>query len=99
LVLTETSQIEALADPVNLPEFVELSIEGQEAGTSLHVSDLHLPEGIELLTHAEITLVTFQEEKEEKIIPVVAEGEEGETAEGEAAAPAEGEASEEKPAE
>ena len=47
------------APATSIPEHVEVSIEGVEAGTALHVSDLSLPAGVEL--DPETVIVAVQE--------------------------------------
>ena len=39
--------------PGNLPEFIEVDLKDLEAGQSIHVSQLKLPEGVELVAHGE----------------------------------------------
>ncbi|NMG73599.1 50S ribosomal protein L25/general stress protein Ctc [Aromatoleum diolicum] len=39
--------------PANLPEYVEVDLKDLEAGQSMHVSQLTLPEGVELAQHGE----------------------------------------------
>jgi large subunit ribosomal protein L25 len=36
--------------PANLPEFIEVDVSGLELDKSIHLSDLKLPEGVELTT-------------------------------------------------
>ena len=49
------------APATSIPEHVEVSIEGVEAGTSLHVSDLSLPAGVEVELDPETVVVSVQE--------------------------------------
>ena len=67
------------APATSIHEHVEVSIEGVEAGTALHVSDLSLPAGVEVELDPETVVVSVQE----------AAAEEAEEAEGEADAAAE----------
>ena len=51
--------------PGNLPEFIEVDLKDLEAGQSIHVSQLKLPEGVELVAHVEgdpvvATALTFK---------------------------------------
>lgn len=39
--------------PGNLPEFIEVDLKDLESGQSIHVSQLKLPEGVELVAHGE----------------------------------------------
>jgi large subunit ribosomal protein L25 len=48
--------IEILADPANIPNHVDVDVSHLAMGHSLHVRDLKLPEGIEVLSDEDITL-------------------------------------------
>src|SRR3954451_4978172 len=50
LVVTENSTVQVEALATNIPERIEVSVEGAEIGTQIHASDLVLPEGTSLLT-------------------------------------------------
>jgi large subunit ribosomal protein L25 len=54
LVTQELNTIEVEADVSSIPEQIEVSVEGLEAGTQIHASDVPLPEGTTLRTDAEI---------------------------------------------
>ncbi len=49
------SEIEIVCLPKDLPEFLELDVEDLKIGDSLHLSDIKMPEGVEIvaLTHGE----------------------------------------------
>ena len=68
-----------------IPEHLEVSIEGVEAGTALHVTDLQLPAGVEVELDPETVVVSVQEAAEEA-------EEDAEAVVAESAAPAEGDA-------
>ena len=70
------------APATSIPEHLEVSIEGLEVGSAVHVSDLQLPAGVEVELDPETVIVSIQE----------AAAEEAEEAEGEAEAAAEGDA-------
>jgi len=53
LVTQDLSTIELEADALNIPESIEFSIEGIEAGTQISAGSLTLPEGSELKTNPE----------------------------------------------
>ncbi|MFI9386335.1 50S ribosomal protein L25/general stress protein Ctc [Kutzneria sp. NPDC052558] len=53
LVTQELSTIQVEADALNLPEHIEVSIAGKEAGTQIHAADIALPEGTSLVTDGE----------------------------------------------
>jgi large subunit ribosomal protein L25 len=57
LVNQELNTIEVEADVSSIPEQIEVSVEGLEAGTQIHASDVPLPEGTTLRTDAEILVV------------------------------------------
>jgi large subunit ribosomal protein L25 len=70
-------QIPLEADATNIPQAIDLDVEGLEVGQAIHASDLKLPEG-----------VTLQVEPDTLVLAVIAqqgaeepEGEEGEAAE------------------
>lgn len=48
-----TNEIDVQCLPGNLPEFVEVDLSALEAGQSVHVSQLNLPAGVELVQHGE----------------------------------------------
>ena len=57
LVTQELNTIEVEADVSSIPEQIEVSVEGLEAGTQIHASDVPLPEGTTLRTDADILVV------------------------------------------
>ena len=59
LVDQQTMTLTVSADATALPEFVELSIQGKRAGSSLHASDVKLPSGTELAQDPEHVIVAF----------------------------------------
>jgi len=81
--------------PANIPESIEVDVTGLTMGDSLHLSEVKLPEGVEVLSEADFTVLTIVSSKMAEIEieeEVEEEPEEGvEAAEGEAA---EGEADE-----
>ena len=54
LVTQELNTIEVEADVSNIPEQIEVSVEGFAPGTQIHASDVTLPEGTTLRTDPEI---------------------------------------------
>jgi large subunit ribosomal protein L25 len=89
------TEVEVTCLPKDLPEYFELDIAELELNEMLHLSDLKVPDGVEIveLTHGEERdqpVVSIHVIKaapiEEDIVEEAAEGEEGEAAEGEAAA-------------
>jgi large subunit ribosomal protein L25 len=57
LVNQELNTIEVEADVSNIPEQIEVSVEGFAPGTQIHASDVTLPEGTTLRTDADILVV------------------------------------------
>jgi large subunit ribosomal protein L25 len=57
LVVTENTTVSIEAEATNIPEWLELSIEGVAVGTQIHASDLILPEGSTLLTDGDNLIV------------------------------------------
>ena len=107
LVVTEHATVQVEAEATNIPERIEVSVEGAPIGTQIHASDLTLPEGTTLLTDpASLVVNVTQAQTAEQLEAELAEAEAEagivheeaeeavEAAEGEAAAegePAEGE--------
>jgi large subunit ribosomal protein L25 len=64
-------EIECLAS--QLPEFINIELSGLVKGTSLHVSDLKLPEGIKAVRHGTlnpvVVAVTVPKEEVEEVAP------------------------------
>ena len=103
LVVTENTTISLEAEATNIPEWIEVSIEGADIGTQILAGQLTLPEGSTLLTDDETLIVNITnaptaEEVEAELEEAEAEaGIEREEhlepeVEGEAAAEGEGEA-------
>ena len=94
------TEIEIISLPKNLPEYLEIDAENLHLGESLHLSDIQLPEGVEIvaLTHVEETehddhdlgvlsiVKTRAEEEISDEAPEAPESEEGEEGEDEAEA-------------
>ncbi|MEU1992823.1 50S ribosomal protein L25/general stress protein Ctc [Nocardia gamkensis] len=81
LVTQEATTVSVLADALKLPESIEVSVEGIEAGTQITAGELQLPEGVELAADAETLIVNVIAAPAAE--PV--EGEETAEAEGESA--------------
>lgn len=78
LVVNEISTVKLEADALNLPEQIEVSIEGAEPGTQITAADVQLPTGATLQDDPELLLVNV-------VAAPTAAAMEGESAEGEAA--------------
>ncbi len=55
IVSRNLTEIEVSCLPKNLPEFIEIDISALELGSSLHLSDITLPKGVELAHAADTT--------------------------------------------
>ena len=89
LVITENDRLSVLADATRLPDRLEVSIEGLEAGSRVSAADVTLPEGVELAADPEtVVAMVAAAPTEEQMAGETAEAAE-EPAEGaeEAAAP------------
>jgi large subunit ribosomal protein L25 len=85
-------ELEVECLPRAIPEFVEVDVSALEVGQSIHVSDLRLPDGVEVKTDPTLpvaSVVLPAAEVEATPVETVVEGEVPEGAEA-AAAPAEG---------
>jgi large subunit ribosomal protein L25 len=100
LVVTENTTVSVEAEATNIPEWIEVSIEGLEVGTQILASQLTFPEGSTLLTDDDMLIVNItnaptQEEVDAELEEAEAEAgierEEHEEPEVEGEAPAEGE--------
>ena len=78
LVVTGTSTITLEAEATHIPEYVEVSIEGLEAGTQILASDLELPSGSELLLDPETLIVNITEQQSEEALEAELESAEAE---------------------
>jgi large subunit ribosomal protein L25 len=59
VVSVENNTVELAVEATQIPDSVEVSIEGLAAGTQIHASDLVLPKGAELLTDAASLIVNI----------------------------------------
>ncbi|WP_130864861.1 50S ribosomal protein L25/general stress protein Ctc [Acidipropionibacterium timonense] len=57
---TEFSEIEVEADALSIPEHLEVSVEGVDAGTSITLGEITLPEGVTLVGDSEAVAVSVQ---------------------------------------
>ena len=100
LVVTENATVEVEAEATHIPEYIEIDIEGAEAGTQILASDLKLPSGSTVLVDPETLIVNITEAPTVEMIEAELEeaeaeaGIEREESEEEAEAAAEGESGE-----
>jgi large subunit ribosomal protein L25 len=90
LIVTEHDRISIVAEALHLPESLEASIDGLEAGSHVTAGDLKLPRGVELATDPEITIAVVSvaptAEQLGAEVPEAAEAEEAAAGEAEASA-------------
>jgi large subunit ribosomal protein L25 len=65
-------EVEIEVDPANIPERLVVDVSELHIGHSLHVSDIKLPEGVELVTDPGVTICLISAPKEE-VAPAAAE--------------------------
>jgi large subunit ribosomal protein L25 len=68
LVVTENATIQLEAEATNIPEFIEVDIDGAPAGTQIHASDLKLPTGSTLLLDPETLIVNITEQQSQEAL-------------------------------
>ncbi len=79
IAMTEFNEIAVQADLLNIPESIEIDVTGLEAGTTIYLGDLKLPEGTTLEGDPEAVAATVAFPETE---PAEDEEPEGEDAEG-----------------
>lgn len=57
LVVTEHPTVSVEAEATHIPESIEVSVEGAEAGTQIHARDLTLPKGATLLSDGDVLVI------------------------------------------
>ena len=65
-------QLDVRCDPANIPDHIDVDVTALTIGHSLHVSDLKLPEGVEVMADAEQTVVIVSAPKAEEEAPAAA---------------------------
>lgn len=71
-ILEETMhQIEVTCDPANIPDHIDVDVTPLTIGHSLHVGDLKLPEGVEVVDDPEQTVAVVSAPKEEEEVAPV----------------------------
>ena len=68
------SELTILVDPVNIPRRIEADVTHVLIGHSIHVSDLKVPEGVEVLDETDATIAVVSAPKVEAEPVAVAEG-------------------------
>jgi large subunit ribosomal protein L25 len=76
MTVTELNTVSVEAEATNIPEYIEVSVEGAPVGTQIHASDLDLPEGTTLLVDPETLVVNVtQAQSAESLEAELAEAE------------------------
>jgi large subunit ribosomal protein L25 len=91
LVMTEHNTLSIVAEALHLPDHLEVSIEGMEAGSHVTAADIKLPSGATLHADPDLVIAVVSVAPTAEQLEGAAEGEAEEAAEaeaGEAAAPA-----------
>ena len=68
LVVTENATVQVEAEATNIPERIEISIEGLVAGTQILAGQLDLPEGSTLLVDPETLIVNVTEQQSQEAL-------------------------------
>ncbi|MDQ1538108.1 MAG: large subunit ribosomal protein [Actinomycetota bacterium] len=99
VVSLENNTVELAVEATHIPDQIEVSIEGLEAGTQIHASDLTMPKGAELLDDEAMLIVNITQAQSEEALEAELAAElaesgvapAGEAADADAEAPAEDE--------
>lgn len=67
-------EIKVLCEPANTPDSIVADVSNLDAGHSLHVADLKVGEGVEILDNPEAVVATIVTVKEVEIEPQIVEG-------------------------
>ncbi|GAA3605952.1 50S ribosomal protein L25/general stress protein Ctc [Marihabitans asiaticum] len=68
IVTVDNQTLEVEADVINIPESLVVSVEGMEAGTQIHASDVEMPEGSSLVSDPELLVVNITEQISEEAL-------------------------------
>jgi large subunit ribosomal protein L25 len=69
-------EIDVRCEPRDIPDSIDLDVSNLDVHDTLHVSDIKVAEGVEILTDAELVIATVGIVKEEAAPALAAEGEE-----------------------
>ncbi|HJQ19012.1 MAG TPA: 50S ribosomal protein L25/general stress protein Ctc [Gemmatimonadaceae bacterium] len=67
-------QLDVRCDPANIPDHIDVDVTALTIGHGLHVADLKLPEGVEVMAEAEQTVAIVSAPKAEETATPAAEG-------------------------
>jgi large subunit ribosomal protein L25 len=68
VVSLENNTVELAVEATHIPDQIEVSIEGLEAGTQIHASDLTMPKGAELLDDEAMLIVNITQAQSEEAL-------------------------------
>jgi large subunit ribosomal protein L25 len=94
LLVEPMREITVLCEPGNAPTSIDIDVSGLGLNESLHVSDIKVPNGVEIHEAGDTVVASVTLVKEPELEPQVAEGAEPEVEGGEAGSAPEGEAGE-----
>jgi large subunit ribosomal protein L25 len=83
MVEQKLQSLQVMVRPADIPNEIEIDISEMQIDDAMHVSDLRLPSGVEVLTDADETVVTADLTRAALVPEDEEEGAEGEGAEGE----------------
>lgn len=63
-------ELECRVDPLNMPSHIDVDVSNVNIGHSVHVSDITIPEGVEVLDDPGTTIAVVAAPKEEVVTPV-----------------------------
>jgi large subunit ribosomal protein L25 len=66
-------ELECRVDPLNMPGHIDVDVSGIAIGHSIHVSEITIPEGVEVLDDPDSTIAVVAAPKEEEVTPVAGE--------------------------
>src|SRR5262245_61880498 len=66
-------ELECRVDPLNMPGHIDVDVTGIAIGHSIHVSEITIPEGVEVLDDPESTIAVVAAPKEEEVAPAAGE--------------------------
>lgn len=78
VVTVDAQTVLVNADATAIPEYVEVSVEGLEAGTQILASQLQLPQGVELLTDPETLIINITAQQSQEALDAELAGAEAE---------------------
>jgi large subunit ribosomal protein L25 len=67
-------EIEAEGIPANMPDHIEVDVSGLEIGDNLHVSDIVVPEGVEIISDPSLVILAISAPRTEKVETGAVEG-------------------------